>query len=139
MCSGGGHLTEALVISERFPDADRFFLTHDEVLPGKSYTVPHFFERPFLAPYSLLKIAWVLLRERPCALVSTGAEVAALAFPLAKILLGTKLIYIESGAQVYEPSRTGRLLYRMCDLFFVQWPQLLKYYPKGWHTGALIE
>jgi len=139
VCSGGGHLTEALVLAERFADADCFFLTHDQDLPVRCCTIPRFWHRPYLLPYCLLKTFWCLLRERPSALISTGAETALLAFPFAKIFLRAKLIYIECGAQVYKPSWTGRLVRRMCNLFFVQWPDLLKYYPNAEYAGALIE
>ncbi|ORX46761.1 UDP-N-acetylglucosamine transferase subunit ALG14 [Hesseltinella vesiculosa] len=48
------------------------------------------------------------------------------------------LIYVESFARVNGLSITGRLLYRWVDLFLVQWPGLVKKYPKAMYLGPLI-
>ncbi|KAI8341824.1 oligosaccharide biosynthesis protein Alg14-like protein [Chlamydoabsidia padenii] len=47
------------------------------------------------------------------------------------------LVYVESCARVYDLSLTGRLLYGWVDLFFVQWPDLTKKYPKAQYHGLL--
>ncbi|SAM02506.1 hypothetical protein [Absidia glauca] len=47
------------------------------------------------------------------------------------------LVYVESCARVHSLSLTGRLLYGWVDLFFVQWPDLTKKYPKAQYHGIL--
>jgi len=141
VCSAGGHLTQAAILARRFPDARRFLISYrDDVdMEGVSaYAIPTFFYKPWRTPWCLLKILRILFKERPDALISTGSEPAALAFPLAKILFGCKLIYVESCAQVRRPSGMGRLLYRLCDLFLVQSPALLAHYPKARYAGAIL-
>ena len=142
VCSAGGHLTQATILAQRFPDARRFLVSYrDDVDTGgvAAYAIPTFFYKPWRTPWCLLKILRILFKERPAALISTGSEPAALVFPLAKILFGTKLIYVESCAQVIRPSGTGRLLYRLCDLFLVQSHALLAHYPKAQYVGAILE
>ena len=65
--------------------------------------------------------------------------VEKLAIPIAFLgkLLGAKLIYVENGARVRTPSRSGRLMYRVADLFFVQWPELKGALPEAIFAGSL--
>ena len=71
-----------------------------------------------------------LCRElRPDYVISTGAGIAVPLFIVAK-LFGAKLVFIESRARVYSKSRAGRLLYPLCDVFLVQWPEMLEVYGK---------
>ncbi|MFQ5645099.1 MAG: PssD/Cps14F family polysaccharide biosynthesis glycosyltransferase, partial [Thiogranum sp.] len=79
----------------------------------------------------------MLLVERPVAIVSTGGGMS-IATALIGKLLGVKLIYVESGARVTSPSRTGKLLYRYADLFIVQWEPMLKHFPKAVYGGMLF-
>jgi UDP-N-acetylglucosamine:LPS N-acetylglucosamine transferase len=79
----------------------------------------------------------MLLRERPKAIISTGGGMSIATALLGK-LLGVKLIYVESGARVTSPSRTGKLLYKYADLFIVQWEPMLKHFPKAVYGGMLF-
>ena len=79
---------------------------------------------------------WALLRARPRAILSTGPGPAVPASLLAK-LLGVKVIYIETGSRIFALSTSGKILYRVADLFFVQWPELLPLCPKAIYAGRL--
>ena len=50
---------------------------------------------------------------------------------------GKKLIFIESYAKVKTPTLTGKLLYPFADRFYVQWRELLEYYPKAQYVGGI--
>jgi beta-1,4-N-acetylglucosaminyltransferase len=63
----------------------------------------------------------VVLRKRPDVMLSTGAGLAVPFFLLGR-LTGARLIYVESLTRIDGPSLTGRLVYPLCDDFFVQWP-----------------
>lgn len=63
----------------------------------------------------------VVRRERPDAILSTGAGLAVPFFLVGK-LFGARLVYVESLTRVTGPSLTGRLVYRLATRFFVQWP-----------------
>ncbi|MGC8786190.1 MAG: PssD/Cps14F family polysaccharide biosynthesis glycosyltransferase [Anaerolineae bacterium] len=77
-----------------------------------------------------------LVRTHPQAIISTGPGPAVPVSILAK-LLGVKVIYIETGSRVFELSTSGRILYRCADLFFVQWPELQRKYPRAIYAGRL--
>lgn len=81
--------------------------------------------------------AWrVVGRFRPSAMIATGPSVAV---PVALVckLLGVKVIFVETGSRVTALSATGRIMYRLADLFLVQWEPLLEKYPKAVYAGRL--
>ena len=49
-----------------------------------------------------------------------------------------KIIYIESFARVDNASLTGKLFYKIADVFIVQWEELLKIYPKAIYGGGIF-
>lgn len=53
--------------------------------------------------------------------------------------MGKKIIYIESFARVHNPSLTGRLVYKIADLFIVQWEDMLKVYDKAVLGGGFFD
>lgn len=75
--------------------------------------------------------------ERPDVVISTGAGAVVFFCIFAKIF-GAKLIFLESMAKVTEPTWTARLLYPFADLFLVQWPNLLKFFPRAKFEGRLF-
>lgn len=81
---------------------------------------------------------WVLAKERPDLIVSTGAEIL-IPFLLFAKLMRIHVVYIEGLARVTTLSFTGRLAYRTADLFLVQSEELaLLYGPKAQHWGSVI-
>lgn len=70
-----------------------------------------------------LKVFYILLRERPDAVVSTGAAPGAVAVWLANHL-GIRTIWIDSIANVREISRAGGLIKNHVDVFLTQWADL---------------
>lgn len=74
---------------------------------------------------------------RPRVVLSTGSGIAIPFCMLAK-LFGARLIFIETGARVVSPSRTGKFMYRYADEFYVQWPRLLAQYPAARYEGRLL-
>ncbi|HFD79161.1 MAG TPA: UDP-N-acetylglucosamine--LPS N-acetylglucosamine transferase [Gammaproteobacteria bacterium] len=142
VCSAGGHLSEALAATEKL-SGERYYVTFDE---------PHVRERlkgeevyyvvdPHVSPILYMKNAFqsllLFIRKRPRVVISNGAGIALATCVYAK-LAGAKLIFIETGARVTTPSRTGKLVYRFADLFIVQWRPLLKHYPKAVYGGPLL-
>lgn len=70
-----------------------------------------------------LQVAWILLKERPDAIMSTGAAPGAVAVMLGK-LFRIRTIWIDSIANVQKISRAGRLVEKHADIFLTQWPHL---------------
>jgi len=142
VCSAGGHLTEALAATSELK-GEKYFVTFDEphvrerLRDEEVYYVvdPHVSLRLYI--HNALQSLRIFLRKRPRVVISNGAGIALATCVLAK-LSGSTLIFIENGARVTTPSRTGRLVYRLADLFIVQWKPLLKHYPKAVYGGPLL-
>jgi beta-1,4-N-acetylglucosaminyltransferase len=79
----------------------------------------------------------ILIKVRPCAIISTGPAIAVPVSAIGK-LLRIKIIFVETGSRVRKLSLTGRIMYHFADLFFIQWPQLKIKAPKGIYAGRLI-
>jgi beta-1,4-N-acetylglucosaminyltransferase len=148
----GGHSTEMLRLIERLgPGYEyRYMLGTMDVTSeskitykGPSYRVQpplgkHASSRsPFRIILPALKQLIVLFRVRPKVILSTGANIAV---PISVFgrLLGVKVIHIETGSRVYTMSSTGKVMYRVAHLFFVQWPTLQDDYPKAVYAGRLL-
>ena len=145
VCSHGGHLTEMSMLLPAFWGHERFFITYrcarTEALVGRErvYLLPNNGTNPLLMTLAFLMAMWILLRERPSVVVSTGAEVA-IPFCWVGKLLGARVIFIEGWHRVRTRSGTGPLVYPVADLFLVQWPDLLRLYgPKAHYAGGVYD
>ena len=142
VCSAGGHLTEAMLAVDnlKFP---QYFVTYklphtDQSLAEFEYyyiTNPH--NNLFKYPINFLQSLRIYLKKRPEFILSTGSGMAIATCLIGKIF-DSKIIYIETGARIHKPSKTGKLLYLFSDLFIVQWKPLLKYFPKAVFGGLLF-
>ncbi|MBW4552674.1 MAG: UDP-N-acetylglucosamine--LPS N-acetylglucosamine transferase [Aphanocapsa sp. GSE-SYN-MK-11-07L] len=141
VCTSGGHFAtmrslepfwshhERTWVCDR--KADTMVLTDSERVHWLPYQAP----RNLLAMVTNLPATLRILRqERPDLVVSTGASLAV-NFCLAAKLLGLKFTYVESISRAQNLSLSGRLVYRICDEFYVQWPELCKRYPKAIFKG----
>ncbi len=141
-CSAGGHWFEALKATALL-EADCFYLTYynarlaETAKEKKIYFVTKNKRNPVLFFVNAWQSLRILLRERPAVILSTGADVTIPTCLIGK-LLGAKLIYIESGGNIYTPTLSGRIMYPVADLFLVQWEPLLKFFPKATLGGPLV-
>ena len=53
-------------------------------------------------------------------------------------IFGSKIIYIETFANINTKTITGRLIYKFADLFIVQWEEMLELYPKAVYWGWIF-
>ena len=53
-------------------------------------------------------------------------------------IFGSKIIYIETFANINSKTITGSLVYKFADLFIVQWESMLKLYPKAEFGGWIF-
>ena len=70
-----------------------------------------------------LQSLWILLRERPDIVLSTGAAPGFFAIVLGRIL-GAKTIWVDSIANIERLSRSGLLVRKWAGLWLTQWPHL---------------
>jgi UDP-N-acetylglucosamine:LPS N-acetylglucosamine transferase len=134
-CSAGGHLTEALKIGENI-SGEKFYATFysphlEETLEGKEcYMVIDPRRNPLRFLVNFLQVFSLLLKKRPDVIISTGAGVT-FSFCLLGKLMGAKIVYVECGCRVTEPSLAARMIYPLSDLFIVRWKPLLKYFKRA--------
>ncbi|MCM1157449.1 MAG: UDP-N-acetylglucosamine transferase subunit ALG14 [Bacteroidales bacterium] len=79
----------------------------------------------------------ILIKEKPNIIISTGALVTVPICLIAKTF-GIKVIYIESFARIDDASLTGKIMYRIADLFLVQWEEMLKIFPNAKYVGGIF-
>lgn len=151
IASGGGHLEQMLACAEALAGHD-LVLAHYAFRNFRGFRDPRFRGHVGVCrggeggwrllagtAISLFQWAWILLALRPRAIFSTGAELAVIPFWLGKLLLGARCAYLETFSRQDMPSRTGPLVYPVCDAFFVQSPALLRHYgAKARYEGRLM-
>lgn len=70
-------------------------------------------------------------------IISTGPGISILASLYFKFFTKAQIIHVESWSRFYSKSLTGRFLYRIADVFFVQNKELLSIYPNAKFKGRL--
>lgn len=86
---------------------------------------------------SIIQQLFIILRVRPHVVLSTGPGIAIPAAIWGR-LIGAKVIHIETGARVVHLSASGRFMYKISHLFFVQWESMLEQYPNAIYAGRLL-
>jgi len=131
IASPGGHWIQLNKICN--PLDDRFEMVY--VTPGAQYASAAKNSRKTLtitdasadSKLKLIPLAFQLLyifaKERPSAIISTGAAPGAIAFLLAKFL-PIKTIWVDSIANVSQISRSGRMVKNHADKVITQWKPL---------------
>ncbi len=141
VCTSGGHFATMRSLESFWSHHERTWVcdrkADTEVLTDteRVYWLPYQAPRDWLAMVKNLGATLKILRqERPDLVISTGASVAV-NFCLASKILGLKFAYVESISRSHNLSLSGRLIYWMCDEFYVQWPELCKKYPRTTFKG----
>jgi len=144
VCSAGGHLQQMLALEAAWGDAERAWVTLPSAdvgaaLEGESVTLAHGPTNRSIK--NLLRntaLALRLLRrQRPDAILSTGAGVAVPFFLVGKVL-GIRLVYVESVTRTESISLSGRLLYPLADRFFAQWPAAAERLRRAEYVGSVL-
>ena len=144
--SSGGHLSQMLQLLPVVKEYSYFLLTerNETTIPlAEKYKTYYLLQQERMnasfvwkAAVNAFRSAFVLLKERPTVIVTSGAGAVVPACLLGK-LFGVRLVFIESFAKVNSPTMTGRLLYRFADEFYVQWEDLRRYYPRAKYRGTI--
>jgi hypothetical protein len=140
VASGGGHWIELGRLSLAFDGCDVAFVS---TLDARRLVAGHRFYRvPDASRWGktavirmALAVLWIILKERPDVVISTGAAPGYVALRLSG-LLGARTIWIDSIASIDELSLSGRMAGRHADLWLTQWPHLAK--PEGPHFAGAI-
>jgi UDP-N-acetylglucosamine:LPS N-acetylglucosamine transferase len=131
VASGGGHWVELLQILPALEGGQLCFATVNA--DYRSDVAGHGFHRITDATRwnrlalcrLVLELAWILLRERPDVVVTTGAAPGYLALRLGR-WLGARTVWIDSIANADELSLSGEMAGRCADLWLTQWAHLTR-------------
>lgn len=147
IASTGGRLHELMQLSPMFEKYDYHIITektksnlklkekYQEKIGYLVYgTKDHMLSYPFKLLYNCIKSIYFYLKFHPDYIVTTGTHTAGPMCCIGKIL-GSKIIYIETFANINTKTVTGKLLYKIADHFIVQWPSMKKLYPKAIDGG----
>ena len=140
--TSGGHLTEVVIL---FKDIENLEITvfsesskRLSVLPFKSYSVKR-------SPYTLihmalcgLKLLYIILKERPEWVITTGAECGVSAILAGKMLF-RKTIFIETASRYRTKTVSAKICYHLVDKFYVQHREALAIYgEKAEYIGGVL-
>lgn len=147
--STGGHLSELMQLSPLFEKYDYHIITEKdkanenlkEKYGNKLYFLPYgtrakIFTYIFKYIYLCIKTIYYYFKIRPKVIITTGTHTAGPMCILGKIFR-SKVIYIETFANMNKKTATGRLIYPIADLFIVQWEEMLEIYPKAVYGGSI--
>jgi len=148
--STGGHLSELMVLKPIFNDYDYHIVTEktestmslkNEYGKRMHYLIYgtriHKIKYVCKVTCNTIKSLGLFLKIRPKAIVTTGTHTAVPMCIIAKIF-GSKVIFIETFANVYTPTGSGKFVYKIADKFVVQWEELKEVYPEAVYLGGVF-
>jgi UDP-N-acetylglucosamine:LPS N-acetylglucosamine transferase len=131
VASGGGHWIQMMRLRSAFEGLEQVFVCVDhayreQVPEARFHRVNDANQDSKLALLVLaLRVLWVVLRERPDLVVSTGAAPGYFGLRIGK-LLGARTIWVDSIANAEILSLSGRIVKPYADLWLTQWPELAR-------------
>jgi beta-1,4-N-acetylglucosaminyltransferase len=150
---GGGHTTELVELLHQLDGKFEFVVDKNDKLSYKKvgisarlfktrslrrmeevslfYILINFFP-------SFLSAFKILLKSKSNIILTSGPAIAIPFVILGKILFRKNIIYIETLSRIYSKSISGRMTYLISDLFFIQWKEMKKLYPKAIYAGRLL-
>ena len=141
--SGGGHWVQLKRLLPAFSDCQIVFVSEheyyrNETSSAKIYSIC---QSTRLNKVRLIRqvptLCWILLKERPDVIISTGTSCGVTAFLLAKLLLKSRTIWVDSIANAETLSLSGKLVKPFADLWLTQWVHLAE--PDGpYYKGSVL-
>lgn len=147
--STGGHFNELLQLEELFSKYDYHIITEktkyavglkDKYKNKINYLIygTNKFLYPFILFFNCFKSLYYYIKIKPKVIITTGTHTAGPMCCIGKIF-GSKIIYIETFANINTKTKAGRLIYLFSDMFIVQWENMLKLYPKAIYGGWIFK
>lgn len=147
IASTGGHLSELMQLKRIFKNYDYEIVTEktestkdlEKTFGDKIKFVPfgnkhHLFRYLLTIPVNIVLYLKYFFTFKPDVVITTGAHTCVFMCYLAK-LFHKKVIYIETFANIYTKTLSGRLVYPIADAFIVQWESMLELYPNAIYGG----
>jgi UDP-N-acetylglucosamine:LPS N-acetylglucosamine transferase len=130
VASGGGHWIQMRRLQPAFDGLDVTFVSvqpdYAEEVPGRRfYSVRDVTRWDRWGIVTLVaQLIVILMVVRPRVVITTGSAPGVIALGLAKILLRSRTMWIDSLANCEEMSSSGKQARRFADVWLTQWPQL---------------
>lgn len=150
IASTGGHLNELLQLKSMFDMYDFHLITEktksnmylkdkyenkvDYLIYG---TKDHMLVYPFKLLVNCFKSLYLYFKIHPDYIITTGVHTAGPMCCIGKIF-GTRIIFIETFANISTKTVTGKFLYPISDKFIIQWESLKKLYPDATYGGWIF-
>lgn len=147
--STGGHLNELLQLRSMFDKYDSYLITEKtqttlnlqtefKSVDYLKYGTRHNpFKYIYVCIFNVIKSIRLYHKIKPDYIITTGAHTCVPMCYIAK-LHHKKIIYIETFANMFSKTLTGRMIYPIASLFIVQWESMLKLYPKAVYWGWIF-
>jgi len=129
VASAGGHLTQAMCSTSACDNitlvSNRKNISSDKI--KKLYKIWDTQHNPLVHFFNVFFALYVLLRERPSVVFSTGGPIV-LPFALLCKFSRIKFVYLDTLSRVVELSNTGKLISKcsLADEFYCQWQDVAK-------------
>jgi UDP-N-acetylglucosamine:LPS N-acetylglucosamine transferase len=137
-------LLKLLEVSQSWPQPPAFYVTTLEVLAGKLaqqgpvYIIGECNRQHLLKAFGvLMRSLKIMIKEHPDVVITTGSLPLAMVCLCAK-LIGAKIVWIDSIANIERFSLSGRMILPFADLFLTQWPELARGYKNAEYVGAIV-
>ena len=150
IASTGGHLKELMQLESMFNNYDFNLITEKtksnlwlkDKFKDKVYfmvygTKDHIITYPFKFLFNCIKSVFLFFKLHPDYIVTTGVHTAVQMCFFSKIF-GTKIIYIETFANMYTKTLSGKAIYPISDKFIVQWESMKELYPDATFGGWIF-
>jgi len=144
--SSGGHMTELLALLETadiWPVRPTLYVTTREIWANKLRALGTTYivgecdrKKPFKILLTLTRSISFVLKERPSVIITTGSLPIAIVCIVAKVF-GSKVVWIDSVAQLEDLSMSGKLMLKIADLLLTQWPEVAAKHPEAEYVGEL--
>lgn len=147
--SSGGHFEQLMMLKPLMEKYNGFIVTEstqynknntDDNEKIKTYYLKQVNRKEILMLFNMLinffKSLKILIINKPDIIITTGV-LAIIPLCLMGKIFGKKIIFIESFAKIESPTLTGKMMYKFADQFYVQWPNMLKIYPKAIYKGGI--
>ena len=148
--STGGHFKELMRLEPLFKKYKVTLVTEsskskkDLKKTYRKYNISFLLRKSKYRIIDIIKLGlncWISLfyfiKYRPKYIVTTGAHTSGPMCCIGKIFR-SKIIFIETMANINTPTKTGKIIYKFADLFIVQWEEMLKVYPNAVYGGWII-
>lgn len=140
--TSGGHLTQAIALFGGLENIETVIFSEYSprlaALPFKSYSVKRSSFTLVHMALCGLKLLYIILKERPEWVITTGAECGVSAIIAGKMLF-RKTMFIETASRYRTKTVSSKICYPLVDKFYVQHKEALKIFgKKAEHIGGVL-